>query len=378
MAESSAVYPSGRILLVDDDPFSISVAGSILLREGYQVQAAQSGECGLEMAAREDPDLILLDVALPGLDGYDVCRRLRAAPHTRHIPVVFLSARAEARDLVFGLGCGAVDYVTKPFEAAVLVARVRTHAAVSRYVRNLLCEVDLRSRGLEAAVAQLRDLTAEMALTAERERQQLAIGLHDSTLQQLAAARMLMERTHGDAADEWPGNRDKAVALVAEAIQGLRTLLFELSPPVLYELGLTAGLEWLADHAQRRWQLPFVLRTDGDFSRVSQDLAVLLFQATRELVVNAAKHAHAGSGLIIARSHEGLLRIVVADDGIGIPPGRHAVPSSQGGGFGLFSIRQRLDRLGGRMAIDTGPEGTRITLEVGVDAAGPGKAPCGS
>lgn len=361
---------TGRVLLVEDDPDSIRLAGTLLLREGYQVYAAQRGERGLKLAQTVALDLILLDVSLPDLDGYDLCRRLHEDERTRHIPVVFLSARDETRALVVGLDAGAVDYVTKPFDAAVLAARVRAHVAVGRRLRTLIEEIDLRSQRLETAVTQLRDLTAEMALTAERERQELAAGLHDSILQQLAAARMLMEQAQ-DGGLTAPGGED-AITLVAAAIRGLRCLMFELSPPVLYELGLTAALEWLADHAHSRWQLPFVLRTEGDFSGVGKDLAVLLFQATRELVVNAAKHARAESGLIIARAGAGMLRIIVADDGRGIIPSAAACRS---GGFGLFSIRQRLERLGGRMEIDSSAEGTRVTLTVSLDAVGPRRAP---
>jgi len=365
-----------RILLIEDN--RVGLLRSILLREGYRVLTGRNGVHILEMAIRVDPHLILLDTDLPGLNGAAVCRRLRVDSRTCHIPVLLLVADGTTRDLVCGLDCGGVDYVTKPFDAALLRARVRSHAATGRYVRNLLAEVELRSRHLKAAVVQLRDLTAAMALTAERERQQLAAGLHDGILQQLAAARILMERPHHECGCRRPADQDEAVALVAEAIRGLRTLTFELSPPVLYELGLTSALEWLADHAQSRWQLPFVLRTDGDFSAVGQDLAVLLFQVTRELVVNAAKHARAESGLIIARSHGGLVRIVVSDNGRGMrtPP---RPPTSQGGGFGLFSIRQRLDRLGGTMDIDSGPEETRVTLAVSVDAVGGSAgAQCGS
>ncbi len=360
---------TGHILLVEDDPDCIRLAGTILLGEGYQVHAAQSGERGLKLAQTVALDLILLDVGLPDIDGYDLCRRLHEDERTRHIPVVFLSARDETRALVVGLDAGAVDYVTKPFDAAVLAARVRVHVAVGRQLRTLIGEVDLRNQRLETAVTQLRDLTAEMALTAERERQELATGLHDSILQQLAAARMLMEQAQ-DGGLTATGGED-AITLVAAAIRGLRSLMFELSPPVLYEIGLTAALEWLADHAHSRWQLPFVLRTEGDFSGVGKDLAVLLFQATRELVVNAAKHARAESGLIIARAGAGMLRIIVADDGRGIP----STAACRSGGFGLFSIRQRLERLGGRMDIDSSAEGTRVTLTVSLDAVGPRRAP---
>ena len=113
------------ILVVDDEEDIRELVELNLSREGYQVLACDSGERALELVRSKKPDLVVLDLMLPGVDGLEVCKRLKADPDTRHILVVMLTAKGEEADIVAGLELGADDYVTKPFSGKVLVARVR-------------------------------------------------------------------------------------------------------------------------------------------------------------------------------------------------------------------------------------------------------------
>jgi two-component system alkaline phosphatase synthesis response regulator PhoP len=113
------------ILVVDDEEDIRELVELNLGREGYQVLACDTGECALELSRTKKPDLIVLDLMLPGVDGLEVCRRLKADADTRQIPVVMLTAKGEEADIVAGLEIGADDYVTKPFSGKVLAARVR-------------------------------------------------------------------------------------------------------------------------------------------------------------------------------------------------------------------------------------------------------------
>ena len=116
-----------KILLIDDSRLISQFGKSILTGKGHEVLTADSGEMGLELAFRDHPDLILLDVILPGMDGYQICQRLKATPQSQDIPVIMLTSKAEPADKIKGLELGAVDYVTKPFDAGELIARVNTH-----------------------------------------------------------------------------------------------------------------------------------------------------------------------------------------------------------------------------------------------------------
>lgn len=118
--------PRHHILAVDDEEDILELVEYNLAREGYQVTCADTGEQALSIARAELPDLLLLDLMLPGVDGLDVCRLLKNDPRTAHIPIIMLTAKSEEPDVVTGLEMGADDYITKPFSPRVLAARVKT------------------------------------------------------------------------------------------------------------------------------------------------------------------------------------------------------------------------------------------------------------
>ena len=120
------------ILIVDDNPQNIQVLGSILEKNGYETAVAMSGKQALIFLTEENPELILLDIMMPEMDGYEVCREIKKSKTTKYIPVIFLSAKMETEDLLTGFKAGAVDYVTKPFNPPELLARIKTHIELKR------------------------------------------------------------------------------------------------------------------------------------------------------------------------------------------------------------------------------------------------------
>ena len=113
-----------RILVIEDDPSSARLVGYALEREGYQVEIAVNGVEGLRKVQEEEPDLVILDVMLPGLDGFELCHRLRAEPRTDHVPILMLSAKAQEIDRSTGLRAGANEYLVKPADPAEILANV--------------------------------------------------------------------------------------------------------------------------------------------------------------------------------------------------------------------------------------------------------------
>lgn len=138
----------GHLLIVDDTPENIQVLGGLLRDQGYAINVAMNGVDALASVARVAPELILLDVMMPGMDGFEVCRRLKADPATRDIPVMFLTAKTETEHVVEGFDLGAVDYVTKPFQAAELLRRVETHMTLARLREELQGKVAALSEAL--------------------------------------------------------------------------------------------------------------------------------------------------------------------------------------------------------------------------------------
>jgi len=122
----------GTILVVDDTPDALKLLTEILTERGYRVRPANSGELALASIARNPPELILLDICMPGMDGFEVCRQLKSSENTSEIPVIFISALSDLDDRVEGFRHGAVDFVTKPFQREELLARVKAHLDLRR------------------------------------------------------------------------------------------------------------------------------------------------------------------------------------------------------------------------------------------------------
>jgi DNA-binding NtrC family response regulator len=152
-----------RVLLVDDDATSLAVLRRTLEGRGYHLFATRSGEQAIEVARRARPLLVLMDVMMPGVDGYEACRRLKADPATRDAAVLFLSSLDDARDKVRGLEVGAVDFITKPFQAEEVVARVHAHLTIARLRRQL----EARNADLARELAVAEELLADARRRAE-------------------------------------------------------------------------------------------------------------------------------------------------------------------------------------------------------------------
>jgi CheY-like chemotaxis protein len=151
-----------RVLLVDDNPTNLQVLFQTLEGRGLEMLVARSGEEAIEVARAAEPGLILLDVMMPGIDGFETCRRLKEDEATRDAAVIFMSALTETKDKVRGLDLGAVDYITKPFAADEVIARVQTHLTIQRLRRQLARRVE----ELEAALAEVRALSGLLPICA--------------------------------------------------------------------------------------------------------------------------------------------------------------------------------------------------------------------
>ena len=151
-----------KVLMVDDNPTNLQVLQATLEGRGYRLLAARDGASALAVTAKAQPDLILLDIMMPEMDGYEVCRRLKADPLTFEIPIIFLSALTQTEDKVKGLELGAVDYITKPFQPEEVIARVNTHLT-------LRC----LQQQLSIANAELTELNENLEKKVEERSQEL-------------------------------------------------------------------------------------------------------------------------------------------------------------------------------------------------------------
>ena len=245
---------------------------------------------------------------------------------------------------------------------------------------------DLSERQLAASreadyQARLRSLASELSLAEERERRRIAVEIHDHISQSLAMAKMKLDAaSHRSKVPDVRQELAEVVRLVETVLGHTRSLTFELSPPVLYELGLEAALEWLGERAAQRSKIDVKVDVPQRMA-VPHETAVLLYQAVRELLVNVGKHAAARRARVEMRQAGANIRVCVEDDGTGFGDLRPAEGNGQaaghfasGGtadtGFGLFSIRARLEHLGGKLEIGARPGGGgRVIMTVPLPAA---------
>ena len=358
---SPAPAPAGTIMIVDDETDNLNVLDAVITRAGYRTVLFPRGELALAAAQETPPDLVLLDVRMPGLNGYDVCRRFKADDRLRPIPILFLSAFSAPEDIAAGFACGGVDYITKPFREPELLARVRTHLALREaYVS--LAEQHARLRALE----RHRDTLVHMLVHDMRSPLQATLG-HLQMIEERGAPNLT------------PGHQDDLRTaihctrlvgrMVSTAIDlsRMETESFALNRAVipvrtLFQEALLQSHHPASDRAivtQVADACPPLL-CDADLS----------VRILANLFSNALKYAPAGSAVTFGAEPDPRgVRLWVRDQGPGIParhhqhifekfgileqaPGGNPIPAS---GLGLAFCKLAVESQGGAIGVISEP-----------------------
>ncbi|MCE5326355.1 MAG: PAS domain-containing protein [Planctomycetaceae bacterium] len=251
-----------------------------------------------------------------------------------------------------------------------ITARKQAQEALREAKEDLERRVDERTAQLQHRSRQLAALASELALTEQRERRRLAQVLHDGLQQLLVGAKFHLGPLERSADPVARKTAARVNELLIESIDTSRSLTAELSPPILYEGGLVAAMEWLARWMQEKHGLAVNLDAEELITDVGEDIAVLLFQATRELLFNVVKHAGTESADVNVTQFADSIRITVSDQGRGFDSKVIETRTGRTGGFGLFSIAERLGLLGGKMEVDSAPgRGSHFTLTAPVKSS---------
>jgi two-component system cell cycle sensor histidine kinase/response regulator CckA len=296
---------SSSILVVDDEADSLSVLASILTGEGYQVRTADSGGLALKSVAAWLPELILLDVRMPDLDGFDVCQRLKASDESRRVPVIFITAADEVDERVKGLAAGAVDYITKPFHREELLARVRTHLELARLRTQ---ENALSKQKMESLISLTRGIS------------------HDFS-NMLGAILAQAETAEANLSERLPAGdevrRIKAVALRASEVVRQLMIYSGQQEAELEPLDLSELMEQMSDLLKASVSKKCALHFDLDrgLPPVAGN-AAQLSQLAMNLVINASQAIGEQGGSIHVRTSQGpqedRIRLEVSDTGCGM------------------------------------------------------------
>ena len=349
---------SSTVLIVDDVPTNIEVLAGAL-KDEYAIKVAISGRKALDIAAAFPIDLILLDIMMPGMDGFETCRQLKANPDTAHIPIIFLSARDAVDDIVGGLRLGAVDYVSKPADPTILKARIATHLALATAMGDLK-----RQNALLVENAHLREDVERM--TRHDLKSPIAVTLHAS--QALLA---------GDLAEP---QREHAHMIEMAANHALdminRTLDIHKMEKGEYQAALQPfDLGALLSRVAQQTELAFAdrriaIRFAAPSDVVCMGESLLCYSMFSNAFKNAAEAAPPGGTIRVdVAPAPACLRVVIDNEGE-VPltmRGRffdkYATAGKTGGlGLGTYSIRLMAEVQGGDAAMETGDGHTRLTI----------------
>ena len=333
-----------NILLVDNNPAKLLTYEAMLTDLDEKIIKAQSGDEALEHLLKTEIAIVLSDVKMPDMDGFELADMIRAHPRHKDTAIVLISAALLTdADRLKGYEHGAVDYISVPIIPELLRARVRVFAELYR-----------RRRESETFYAEIRQLSGRIIELQDDERRRIARELHDSLGQQLSIAKIAadMAKAHD------------VSGLIDEAIRQVRSISHLLHPPLLDEIGLVAAVRWFLDELSKRSGIQAALDLQPqEFPRFAPELEIAVFRIIQEAVTNAFRHSGCHSICIVLRQADGVVSLAVRDDGKGICEETSAfTPGSFGVGIG--GMRQRVLEMGGDLKIKNANPGTLVEAVV--------------
>ena len=346
---------TATILIIDDEIHNRKLFEVFLRYKGYTTLSAANGEQALAAIAQCVPDLILLDIMMPGMDGYQLAVILKANPTTSSIPIIMVTAQIDRNIRLAGLDAGVEEFLTKPVDQAELWLRVR----------NLL----RLKKALQQSKKSLQQLLAHQDQTKEEERKRIAREIHDDLGQNLLALRIDISMLHARTAHGHRLlHRGVSVALdnIDATIKSVRTLINDLRPFEL-ELGLQAAVAWQLKKFERVSGLACRFDIDAPLANNVQlnDLQTLtIFRILQESLSNIERHSCATRVDVKLKLSARGWSMHVKDDGIGIDA--DAVKKTNS--FGIVGIKERVSSLGGEFAINgSSGQGTLLSVFIPID-----------
>lgn len=342
--------PRAEVMVVEDTPASLELLCKLLTTAGYVVRPAPEGRMALRSAQDKPPALILLDIRMPGIDGYEVCRRLKDDERTRDIPVIFLSALREESDSVLGFELGAVDFIAKPYRPEEVLARVRTHVELRRLQANQEEMVRERTLQLVEAQGKLQELAGFLQNVREEERTRIARELHDELGQALTSLRIDLGWLRGKCeslGEPVVDRAAKAYVLIERTIDALRRISEGLRPGMLDVLGLAAAIEHHVSQFEERSGIACTLFMNREEFEIDDTLATTIFRLVQEALTNVLRHANAQHLIVSIGDRERSIRVRIEDDGQGFKPAEGKKT------FGLLGMQERVKILGGSIHISS-------------------------
>lgn len=373
------------ILVVDDQPVNRQFLKTLLTYSGHRLVTASGGAEALAMARRDHPDLVITDVLMPGMDGYEFVRQLRNDPAVAQIHVIFYTAAYHQDDArALADACGVARVLTKPSEPETILEAVKSVLGDSnlpgsgavplefdREHKRLLTdklfekvnELEAANAGLRGSELQYRELAARLQSVREEERTRVARQLHDELGQSLTALKMdcAWIRTRLSGAQTGVLARiQSSMELIDETIRTVRRLATELRPGVL-DLGIQAAIEWQAHEFQARSGIECTVAFSAAEELLDSASATEIFRIFQETLTNVARHSGATQVKATLEQDRGELLLEIRDNGRGIRRDEIEKRNS----LGLLGMRERASLIKAAFTIDGEPEhGTTVRVRI--------------
>ncbi len=349
-----------NILMVDDQPAKLLSYEAILDELGENLIKANSGAEALQFLLKTDIAVVLMDVSMPDLDGFELADMIRQHPRFQRTAIIFISGvHLSDLDKLKGYQRGAVDYISVPVVPELLRAKVTVFAELHR-----------KTWQLEMLNAELRNLSTKLIATQDDERRRMARELHDGLGQELAAAKMVLEGIpqNGHAVPPKAEAIAEASMLIDQAIQQVRIMSHLLHPPLLDEVGLQSALQWYLEGFTKRSGIETSIEVQPqEFPRLTPELETAIFRIVQEALTNVFRHSGARRAWVTLSREESQVVSSVRDDGKGISGGiQEFRPGSIG--VGISGMRQRAKELGGEVRLRNAEPGTIVEVSIPADS----------
>ncbi|MEG4111001.1 MULTISPECIES: response regulator [unclassified Microcoleus] len=328
------------ILVIDDCPENLKLLSGILSVAGYKVYLAPSGQLALNFIKANLPDLILLDIMMPQMDGYEICEQIKATPKTQDIPIIFISALQEVFDKVKAFSLGGVDYITKPFQQQEVLVRVENQLHLRRMSKQLIDQNILE------------------------ERNRMAREIHDTLAQTFAGIIIHLgaaERVMAANPEQAQGHMKTVCELARSGLAEARRSVESLRPQLLEDGDLYSAFNQIAQQMSSDTDTRTIIEMVGTPYSLPLEVENNLLRIGQEALTNTFKYAKATAIKIefIYETAKFILR--VQDNGQGF----NTESIGLSNGFGLLGMRERADRINAQLTVNSSPgNGTEVIVSV--------------
>lgn len=403
---------SGNILIIDDTPDNLRFLSELLTKAGYTVRKVINAELGIESALLEPPDLILLDIRMPGMNGYEACDRLKSNERTSHIPVIFLSGLDEEAEKVMAFHAGGVDYILKPFQVVEVLARLETHLRISRLQyqlqqKNAQLEQEIEQRSSAETALKILDQGLEVRIQ-ERTSELQKTNEQLINLQTEIRDALIQEQRLSELKSEWintiaqnfrtpvsviksalellrqekrkqTSNLDRYIEMIENGVQSINQsfqdmlLLIDGASQELQFNPNPLNLTQFCQSFTEQWQLPrspeykLLFISFGKLPDTVHADEALLQQICTHLLANAVRYSPNGGSILFELTYEPMQAIIrIRDEGIGVPledqerifdrfyraKNADAIAGTSAG-LGLAVVKQAVEKHGGTITVSS-------------------------